>query len=744
MTYVGSDWVEIDRWEDSTGYGNRVQWRIQAYSSQDVASNTSRINFRLQKSISDGSAWASDSKSFTIVGYGANGDRHSASQTWVYGSVSDTSWVNVGGDTSDMYWSGVAHRSDGTLSLTANATGDRVWGGTFDTDISIELPRIPRASSPSVSPNPQTWTSTNTNRITVNTNRKSSGFTHKIRCDVWGFQQTKTGVGASTTFDIPYSALASMPDNLTSFSGSIHTQTYSGSTAIGSEVRTYWTIKLDTSIEHPNIGTITVEDTNSRTSAIVGEETFIYGISTLQATIPLTVSGSYTQLASATVTCGNKSQTYTLSGTSQTITFTFDKVNASSLSVTVKDKRGTSVSKTKSYTLMAYQPVTATGTVGRVTATGSTAVGQVSGVAYGGDYGQASNELTITYKYKEHDATTWTDSTYSATLSLNEGQQTYTHAITLLEEYDYQKQYDIQFVVNDLFNTATYTAQLMQGLPILSWDETEVDVFGDLHIHNRDNPYVWQDVMAGFDAVFANYGQKNLLPLDCSTTTSNGITYTVNSDGSIKVNGTASTTSFFNLSDAFELESGREYIMSGTHVANDGIQIHLRYASQAETIARASEEDVTFTAPSSAIYPYIIVSSGTTLDNVTVYPMIRDARIASEEFVPFAPNTEWNYKSFSNSSAGVTSGSVRWMVIGRVCFANFYDVVLTNVSHATNAILCSGLPPARTAMLFLISAFGTGYSAMRMRVDTDGNVYFHYAGTSLATQHYGQVFYIIK
>lgn len=548
----------------------------------------------------------------------------------------------------------ITHNADGTKS--SSCSGRTYMGGIgVDTgwvSANYDLPRIPRASSPNITPNPQTWSNTSSNTITVKTNRKASSFTHSVRCDLWSYLVTKTGVGESTTFDIPYSTLASMPDNQLEFTGSVYTQTYSGSTAIGSEVKSTWTVKIDTSIEHPNIGTITVEDTNSRTSAIVGEETFIYGISTLQATIPLTVSGSYTQLASATVTCGNKSQTYTLSGTSQTITFTFDKVNASSLSVTVKDKRGTSATKSKSYTLMAYQPETLTATVGRTTSTGSTAVGQVSGVAYGGNYGQASNELTITYKYKEHDATTWTDSTYSATLSLNSGQQTYTHAITLLEEYDYQKQYDIQFVVNDLFNTATYTAQLMQGLPILSWDETEVDVWGNLHIHDRDNPTIYQDVMDGFDAVLA-HGQKNLLPIACATTTSNGITYTVNSDGSIKVNGTATATSFFNLSGAFQLESGKDYIMSGTHQANDEIQIHLRYASQAEVIARAQEEDITFTAPSSAIYPYIVVYSGATIDNVTIYPMIRDTRIASDTFV----SPLFTTRTFTSGSVSVSANA---------------------------------------------------------------------------------------
>ena len=636
MTYVGSSWVEIERWSDATGYGNNAEWRVRAYSTQDISANTSKIYFQLQKSVSSNTAWSYDSKSFRISGTGAGGDGHNATQTWTYGTVSDTSWVNVGGDTSDMYWGGVKHRDDGTLSLTATASGDRVMGGTFSTNISIELPTIARASVPTASPNPAT-VGANGVTVTINTNRKSSSFTHTVSltCGSWSWSSSARGVGASVAVAIPYSVIAQFSATSKTATCTVSCTTFNGTTNIGTKTATF-TLQTDSSVDHPNIGTIAVEDTNERTSSIVGAETFIYGISTLTATIPLTVSGSYTQLASATVTCGTRAQTYSLSGTSQTLTFTFDKVNAPSLSVTVKDKRGNSVSKTKSYTLMAYQPETVTGTVGRVTATGSTAVGQVSGVAYGGDYGQASNELTITYRYKEHDATTWTDSTYSATLSLNEGQQTYTHAITLLEEYDYQKQYDIQFVVNDLFNTATYTAQLMQGLPILSWDETEVDVWGDLHIHNRDNPYVWQDVMAGFDAVLAHNGQKNLLANTGTTVTRNGITYTNNVDGTWTVNGTATADSYGVIADGYErLSFDYPVTLSGCPEGGSVDTYWLQfYLYDGTNTARDYGDGVTVTPSGTgsrnvAIYIHV----GTTVNNLVFKPMIRDARIASDEYV---------------------------------------------------------------------------------------------------------------
>lgn len=491
MVYVGSSWVELDYWTSPSWGSYDARLRVLAYSTQDIASNTSRIYFKLQKRVTGGSAYQYDPLDFQITGSGAKGDSHSATQTWTFGSVSDTSWVDVGGDTSDMYWSNVKHNDDGTLTLTANAEGDRILGGSFDSDITIQLPTIARASKPTITPNPQTWSNTTSNTITVNTNRKSSSFTHTVRCDLWGFQQTKTGVGASTTFDIPYTTLASMPDTYKSFTGSVYTKTYSGSTQIGSEVRSTWTVKVDTAIEHANIGTITIQDTNARTSAVTQDNSvYIANISTLEATIPLTVSGDYTELAQAVVTCGNKSQTYNLSGTSQTITFTFDKVNASSLTVKVTDKRGNSVTATKSWTLIQYQPVTATATVSRPTATGSVGTGKLVGMAYGGNFGATQNSLTIEVDFKKsEDADYDPQGTETYTLALSQsGFNDYTDSLTFLYSLDYQYQYDIRFTVSDLFSTAVYTAKLMQGLPIISWSEDEVDIWGDLHIHDRTTP----------------------------------------------------------------------------------------------------------------------------------------------------------------------------------------------------------------------------------------------------------------
>lgn len=714
MVYVGSSWVELDYWTSPSWGDYDARLRVLAYSTQSITDNTSTVYFKLQKRVTGGSAYQYDDLDFEISCTDAQGVTHTATQTWNFGSVSSTSWTDVGGDTHDMYWGNVHHKADGSLSFTVNAEGDRILGGSFDTDISVSLPTIPRASSPTISPNPQTWSNTTSNTITVTTNRKSSSFTHTVRLDVWAYDETKTGVGASTTFTIPYdTAMASMPKDQNSFTGSVYTQTKNGSTNIGSEVRSTWTIKVDTSIEHANIGTIEIDDINPVTRAITQDSSvYIANISRLSAIIPFTVSGNYTELASATVTCGNRTQNYTfVEGTTSTnITFEFDKVNASSLTVTVKDRRGNTKTATKSWTLIEYQPVTASATVTRASATGSAAGGQVTGMAYGGMFGQTENTLSVVVEFKKHDESTYTGTETFSDISVSEGYSSYTYSITQFQhQLDYQYQYDVKFTVSDLFSTAEYVAELMQGLPILSWDETEVDVFGNLHIHDRDNPTVWQDVMDGFDAYADN--QKNVLPCmpASNSATSQGITFTrtIQNVGTayINVNGTATGRAFYNVNESFELVSGRKYILSGLHDEwQEGFSVWLRYSASETNIVTAYDEDVEFTAPSEPLMIYLFVNTGTVVSNKKWYPMIRDARIASPAYVPYRPlSKRWPmgtsvYTSGSQSISAGASGHVEISITnplnGRKPFAILRtwsngNIVISYCSTASNINLSS-------------------------------------------------------
>lgn len=580
----------------------------------------------------------------------------------------------------------ITHNADGTKSSSCSGR-TRMGGIGVDTgwvSADFDLPRIPRASSPTLSPNPQTWSNTTSNTLTVTTNRKASSFTHSVRCDVWSYKVTNTGVGTSTTFAIPYSTLGSMPDDQLEFTGSVYTQTYSGSTKIGSEVKSQWKIQVDTNLEHPNIGTVALSEGNSRVAAIVNTpNTFVQGISTLVMSVPITVSGSYTQLAKATVSNGSDNQTYTLSGTSGTVSYSSENIRTTWLTITAYDKRGTTAVSKPSWTLLPYAPLTATAAVGRTSSTGSVAVGQVSGVAYGGEYGQSTNSLTISYRYKEHDASSWTDGAETFTQSISSGSQTYTRAITFSEEFDYQKQYDIQFTVSDLFSTATYTAQLMQGLPILSWDETEVDVFGDLHIHNRDNPYIYQDVMAGFDAVLAHGGQKNLCPQIVKTTTAvQGVTWTPSDDGTVKSTGTSTGPAQVYEESKAHLPVGK-YKFSGCPSGGSTSTYFFRvliYNSSGTLVDYATDKgegnEFEITDDSYYIRPFLSVNQGATAPSGTWKPMIWDANLASTTYEPYYVH---GIKIISPASFTMTinNNSEQYIDIGQYCPTGYEIVCAT-------------------------------------------------------------------
>ena len=373
----------------------------------------------------------------------------------------------------------------------------------------------------------------------------------------------------------------------------------------------------------------------------------------MRATINVGVVGDYTELSLVNIRCGSKTQQFNVSGTSQTVVFEFDKVNGADMDIVVIDKRGNSRGRKETWTLIPYQALTATATVSRPSATGSVGVGTLTGMAYGGSFGATQNSLDITVDFKKHDDPDYDpQGTETYTLALPQsGYNPYTDSFTFQYQMDYQYQYDIRFTVSDLFSTAVYTAQMMQGLPILSWDENEVDVFGDLHIHDRQNPYSYQNVVAGFDTLFERGISKNLATIIGSARTNAGVTYTPHNDGSMTAVGTASQESWSEWSTVL-LDAGT-YVISGS--AGD-VAVEL-YTNNGSTLIAASRngEESTFTTNASATYHlYVEVPSGKTV-NTTVYPMIRDARIGSPSYVPNMMGiSQFNYSGTWSNQSNVT------------------------------------------------------------------------------------------
>lgn len=132
----------------------------------------------------------------------------------------------------------------------------------------------------------------------------------------------------------------------------------------------------------------------------------------------------------------------------------------------------------------------------------------------------------------------------------------------------------------------------------------------------------------------ANGGAKNLLRNTATSATVNGITFTVNDDGSITATGTATANADFDINDdaLSEIPAGKSVILSGCP-AGGGTSTYEVIAYQKD--AADAGAGATFTTTASNLI-YIRVFTGTTVDHLTFYPMLRDAVIVDDTYVPYA------------------------------------------------------------------------------------------------------------
>lgn len=152
------------------------------------------------------------------------------------------------------------------------------------------------------------------------------------------------------------------------------------------------------------------------------------------------------------------------------------------------------------------------------------------------------------------------------------------------------------------------------------------------------------------------YSKKNLLPYPYfeNTKTASGVSFTVNNDGSITVNGTATDNVFFNIvykSSDLKLDVGRKYILSG--LANVFVSLRLldnSFNSVEVFDCSYTKDSITFAPTKEYMYVtcYIYVSNGTTIDNVTIHPMLRDASITDDTYEIYTPNIKDIVKNITN------------------------------------------------------------------------------------------------
>lgn len=154
---------------------------------------------------------------------------------------------------------------------------------------------------------------------------------------------------------------------------------------------------------------------------------------------------------------------------------------------------------------------------------------------------------------------------------------------------------------------------------------------------------------------FANgvLGAKNLLPNTVATQVVNGVTFTVNDDGSITASGTASASAYVHFSKLGDLglTVGKKYAYSGAVGGSDST-----YNVSIEYLASVNDGEATFTYQSSmSSYRYYLrVINGATI-STTFYPMIR---LASDTDSTYQPYAETNYQLTQNKVDWESNGII--------------------------------------------------------------------------------------
>ncbi len=217
--------------------------------------------------------------------------------------------------------------------------------------------------------------------------------------------------------------------------------------------------------------------------------------------------------------------------------------------------------------------------------------------------------------------------------------------------------------VLDALSKALNSVQQEEGRQLSANDYTDEDKAKLAGLANYDDTEVKAEIAAVSSQTAINhstlgYQRKNLLKNTAVSQTKNGVTFTVNEDGSVKVNGTATENTIFSLQDT-NLSVGVRYKLSGCPMGGSQSTFKLygldtKYWSGEGTDYGSGD---TFTNRNSAVQYRIIIYKGYTANNLTFYPMLRYAEITDDTYEPYKPSVEERLAALEEKLAALEGGA---------------------------------------------------------------------------------------
>ena len=172
---------------------------------------------------------------------------------------------------------------------------------------------------------------------------------------------------------------------------------------------------------------------------------------------------------------------------------------------------------------------------------------------------------------------------------------------------------------------------------------------------------------------------KNLLENIAVDKTTYGLTFKVNDDRSVTVNGTAEENIYYEIGNCENLSQDTNYVLTGC--PNNGSQsTYMLYVSSTKTNIYDIGKGFAFSNENGKVL--IKIGKGTKVDNLTFYPMIRLASTEDATYEPYTGGTASPNSDYPQDIKGVgNSGEVEVTVTGN----NLFDGVIENGGiYATN------------------------------------------------------------
>ena len=428
-------------------------------NSTSTANNTSNITCTATFTATNSNWYTSYASTLTIYWHDnrENYDRQVASITFAgidqWSSKTASGTINV------------THKDDGTLSGYAYAYFSKgstttSWacnsGGV--TTSWTALTTIARASQPSITPS--TFNIGDT--ITINTNRKSTAFTHTLTFYFGTYSyQIGTGITDTVTFDTSTIAneMYQQIPNASVGEGNVTAVTYNGTTQIGTK-NVIFNAKVTNS--NPTFNA-EYQDINSRTIAITDDnQQLIRNNSALQIAISNASAKNYATLSSLTAVINGTTYTGSLRGTGGSIDVgTLNLSSNATAQVILTDSRGISTTQNLNLIILDWVLPTAIITLQRQNNFYSE-----TDINVNAEYSSLDNKNTISIKVREKKAS---DSTYGSYTTL---QDDVTATLTLDNNYAW----DVQVLLEDAIGSTTYNLAIDRGIPITFFDRSKRSV----------------------------------------------------------------------------------------------------------------------------------------------------------------------------------------------------------------------------------------------------------------------------